>query len=86
MIIVSQNKDNIVNFNNVVSVGIEDFDLNNKNCFQRITAETLGTSVALGDYKTEERAKEVLEEIITCYTGDGELQNQEYVYYIMPVE
>ena len=32
-------------------------------------------------------AKEIaVELIITCYTGDGELQNQEYVYYIMPVE
>lgn len=67
MIIVSQDRDNIVNFDNVVSVGIEDFDLNDKNCFQRITAETLGTSVLLGDYKTEERAKEVLKEITRMY-------------------
>lgn len=63
MIIVSQDKDNIVNFDNVVSVGIIDFDINDKNCWQRITAETLGTAVVLGDYKTEERAKEVLKEI-----------------------
>lgn len=67
MIIVSQDKDNIVNFDNVVSIGIEDFDLNNNNCYQRITAETLGTAVVLGDYKTEERAKEVLKEITRMY-------------------
>lgn len=67
MIIVSQDKDNIVNFDNVVSVGIIDFDINDKNCWQRITAETLGTAVVLGDYKTEERAKEVLKEITRMY-------------------
>lgn len=68
MIIVSQDKDNIVNFSNIVSIGIEDFDLNENNYYQRITAETLGTAVVLGDYKTEERAKEVLEEITSAYT------------------
>ena len=67
MIIISQDKDNIVNFDSVVSVGIIDFDINDKNCWQRITAETLGTSVVLGDYKTEERAKEVLREITRMY-------------------
>lgn len=68
MLIVSQDKDNIVNFSNIVSIGIEDFDLNENNYYQRITAETLGTAVVLGDYKTEERAKEVLEEITSAYT------------------
>ena len=67
MIIVSQDKDNIVNFDNVVSVGIIDFDINDKNCWQRITAETLGTAVVLGDYTTKERAKEVLREITRMY-------------------
>lgn len=80
MIIVSQDKDNIVNFDNIVSVGIEDFDLNDKNCFQRITAETLGTAVVLGDYKTEERAKEVLREI----KGNWEIRRD--LAYYMPKE
>lgn len=65
MIILSQDKDNIVNFDNVVTIGINDFDV--KSTWQRITAETIGTSTVLGDYKTEERAKEVLQEIINKY-------------------
>ena len=67
MIIVSQDKDNIVNFDNIVSIGLNDFDIDREATFQRITAETIGTSVVLGDYKTEERAKEVLQEIIKSY-------------------
>ena len=67
MIIVSQDKDNIVNFDNIVSIGLNDFDIDRETTFQRITAETIGTSVVLGDYKTEERAKEVLQEIIKSY-------------------
>lgn len=92
MIIVSQDKDNIVNFDNVVSIGIEDFDLNDKNCFQRITAETLGTSVLLGDYKTEERAKEVLKEITKKYEnsmwrlGRNTLSFEDEFIYEMPKE
>lgn len=65
MIIVSQDKDCIVNFDTIVSIGIEDFS--NSSPWQRITAETLGAAVVLGDYKTEERAKEVLQEIISKY-------------------
>lgn len=80
MIIVSQDGDNIVNFDNVVSVGIIDFDINDKNCWQRITAETLGTAMVLGDYKTEERAKEVLREI----KGNWEIRRD--LAYYMPKE
>jgi hypothetical protein len=96
MIIVSQDKDNIVNFDNVVSVGIIDFDINDKNCWQRITAETLGTAIVLGDYKTEERAKEVLKEMTGHYhrlkrnsvyaMGDSGFSFDEKFYYEMPKE
>lgn len=65
MIIVSQDKDNIINFDNTVSIGIEYLGSNTSS--KRISAETLGTSVRLGDYKTEERAKEVLKEITRMY-------------------
>ena len=67
MIIVSQDKDNIVNFDNIVSIGINDFDIDRETTFQRITAETIEITTVLGDYKTEERAKEVLQEIIGFY-------------------
>ncbi len=53
----------------------------------RFTIEaTADTNATLGYYKTGERAKEVLKEIATCYTGDGELYNQGYVVYEMPEE
>lgn len=73
MLIVSQDKDNIVNFKNIVSIGMEDFDDNNS--WQRITAETIGTSVVLGDYKSEERAKEILQQIIGKYNEYAKIQN-----------
>lgn len=69
MIIVSQDKDNIVNFDNIVSIGINDFDIDRETTFQRITAETMGTTTVLGDYKTESRAKEVLQEIVIVYVN-----------------
>lgn len=67
MIIVSQDKDCIVNFDNIVSIWIQDFS--DSSPWQRITAETLGTAEVLGDYKTEERAKKVLQEIGERYEG-----------------
>ena len=90
MIIVSQDKDNIVNFDNIVSIGINDFDINREITFQRITAETIGTTTVLGDYKTEERAKEVLQEIINKYKQWNKDANNAVTImpkvYEMPVE
>lgn len=84
MIIVSQDKDNIVNFDNIVSIGINDFDINRETTFQRITAETIGTTTALGDYKTEERAKEVLQEIVEQYQKICD--DTYFIVYEMPKE
>jgi hypothetical protein len=63
MIIVSQDRNEIVNFNNMNNILIVDFNIKN-NCFQRIQANTDRDYYVLGDYATEERAKEVLQEII----------------------
>ena len=60
MIIVSQDKDIIVNFDRVTSIWIDDNVLNKTNATFDIVADE-GT---IGTYKTEERAKEVLEEIM----------------------
>ena len=63
MIIVSQDKDTIINHDNVQLLWI------NKN----ILNETIKTFYIyadhdfLGEYKTEERAKEVLQEIVSKY-------------------
>lgn len=63
MIIVSQDKDNIINFDNLTQVYITQ-DEEEKAYFIRFeTVDSLYED--LGEYKTKERAKEVLQEIIT---------------------
>lgn len=65
MIIVSQDKDKILNYNNITQIYIGYAENNKK---RSIRCETLtGTHAALGTYETEERAKEVLEEITNMY-------------------
>ena len=59
MIIVSQDKTEIINFNNIVSVWI---DSDEEDGFSIEVAADINTTLAY--YKTEERAKEVLQEII----------------------
>lgn len=81
MIIVSQDKRKIVNFDNLFNIDYYKIDGN----FE-IDANTENDSVCLGHYKTEERAKEVLDWIVTCYTGDGKIQNDGFVCMEMPKE
>ena len=59
MIIVSQDK-RILNYNNVIEIG-KTFG-NEKDV--SIIATTINDDIVLGEYDTEERADEVLEEII----------------------
>ena len=60
MIIVSQEKDELVNFDRIESIWI------NTEGEGRFTIEaTADTNSTLGIYSTEERAKEVLEKIVT---------------------
>lgn len=61
MIIVSQNKKNIYNFDNVKSIDI----LENEIYISDDILSDMGTCIA--HYKTEERAKEVLQEIMNKY-------------------
>lgn len=66
MIIISQNEEVIINNNNVTSIYIE-FVGSEKSKY-RLTAEMVTSSeIILGEYKTEERAKEILQEIIRKY-------------------
>ena len=63
MIIVSQNTDIIANFDNIIS-------LDTDQCNGVYVVEcnfTNRNNVYLGEYETEERAKEVLQEIIKSY-------------------
>ena len=65
MIIVSQDKDNIINFDNLTQVYITQ-DEEEKAYFIRFeTVDSLYDD--LGKYETEERAKEVLQGIVSKY-------------------
>lgn len=72
MIIVSQDKDFIANFNNINTIGL---DKTNGQYYINCTY-TDGDST-LGIYKTEKRAKEVFQEIINTYVRESKT-------YIMP--
>lgn len=60
MIIVSQSKNNIVNFENINLIGLDGE-------FKIKARLGIKDEVLLGKYKTEERAKEVLREIIEIH-------------------
>ena len=69
MIIVSQDKSVIVNFNNVEAIEIGNIEENQ--CKGTIYARLVSDYFyKIGEYKTEERAKQVLQEIIELYRKD----------------
>lgn len=63
MIIINQDKNNVINYDNIKSLWIEDNVLDETNTTFYINAD----EDFLGEYKTEERAKEVLQEIVSKY-------------------
>ena len=81
MLILSKDKNGIVNFTNITSILVE-----NKELIARVTN---GHKATLGEYDTEERAKEVLQEIIKVYKQSGNVkidnvQAENKVVYKMP--
>lgn len=77
MIIVNQTKDMIMNFNNVESIDIAvDLDGTGK-LPHEIYYETNSKREKLGTYSTEERAKEVLQEIVDTFIGIRAIENIE---------
>lgn len=65
MIIVSQDKGKIINFDNMTRVYITFDEGDDDVCIRIETVDSLYED--LGYYKTEERAKEVLQEIVRIY-------------------
>lgn len=63
MIIVSQDKKAIYNFDNILSVQIE----KSNGTYKLIVYDQINDRDSLGEYKTEARAKETLEYIIDMY-------------------
>ena len=66
MIIIKQDEKTIINFDDVTKISINSPIGTNDGEF-KITAENILTAEILGYYKTEKRAKEVLEEITDMY-------------------
>lgn len=67
MIIVNQNKNEFVNFDNIMNVCVTDCDEDGFGIFAGFIVGRDDNYRGLGYYKTEERAKEVLKEIIRMY-------------------
>ena len=84
MIIVSQDKKEVINFENILSVKLFHDDEDNE-CLYEIytTVNAPGDNyILLGEYNTEERAMEVLKEIIDLY-ATFELENGEIAYRVV---
>ena len=65
MIIVSQDKTKIVNFDNLIQIYITQDEEETANFIRYESVDSLYED--LGEYKTEERAKEALQEIASKY-------------------
>ena len=70
MIIVSQDKKRILNFDNIQDIRIERYTthLKGKYIYKIFGGNFEGYATEIGIYETEERAKEVLEDIINKYS------------------
>lgn len=69
MLIVSQDNKTILNFNNIQDIRIEKYTTHEKgkNIYKIFGGNFEGYATEIGKYVTEERAKEVLYEIVQCY-------------------
>ncbi len=95
MLIVSQDKEAIVSYENVEVLGIGNPLENDNGLFAIIANAITDNQYMLGEYKTKERAKEVLQAIIKEYkkvlttfnrgTGQQRFYDLPKVYY-MPEE
>ena len=75
MIIVSQDKEIIINFNNVQAINVH-YQNKKQVCAWFNVDEDPNGSVVLGEYKTEERAKEVIKDIVYIF----QKQNDNFYY------
>ena len=68
MLILSQDKTKIVNFDNLIQIYITQDEEETANFIRYESVDSLYDD--LGEYKTEERAKEVLQEIVNTYVRE----------------
>lgn len=69
MIILNQKKDIVINFSNVVSIYVQEKNV-------QVLMTFIEDALILGKYKTEERAKEVLNEIVDEYIKYATIENE----------
>lgn len=69
MIIVGQDKKEIVNFDNIMNIEMTDCDEEGYGIFAGFIVGRDDNYRLLGYYKTEKRAKEILEDIIFAYAN-----------------
>lgn len=67
MVIISQDKTMILNFENIETIEIGNPLENNDGKFKILCDTTSDNQYTIAEYETEERAKEVLQEIISKY-------------------
>ena len=75
MIIVNQDKDTIINFDNIQDIRIEEYGthVKGKKIYKIYSGNFEGYATFLGMYETKKRAKEVLQEIIEAIRGKSEI-------------
>ena len=79
MLIVSQDKYKVINFNNISVIAINEHDIEGET--------TDGIVITIGTYKTVKRAKEILEEIVDTYKFNRcYAVGQKQAVYQMPEE
>lgn len=72
MLIVSQDKETILNFNNIQNTRIEEYGthIKGKKIYKIYSGNFEGYATLLGTYETRERAKEVLQEIVILFKNE----------------
>ncbi len=63
MLIVNQKRDIVINFSNVLSIYVQENNV-------QTLISCVEDALILGKYKTKERAKEVLQEIVEVFTDE----------------
>ena len=85
MIIVCQCKDTIINFKNIEVLGIGSPSEDDEKKFTILANTTSDNQYVIAKYKKEERAKEILQEIIDMYKFNRcEAVGQKNAVYRMP--
>ncbi len=82
MIIVSQDKETVLNFDNIQNIRIEEYGthVKGKKTYKIFAGNFEGYATKLGTYAIKERAKEVLQEIYKVYSDFTLIKyvNEEY--------